>query len=83
MIMLAPAYQFYTTSMNMGLLTQQGPVTANISQCFMTKHCKKIEERDTLLFTILLNTKKQISYKIFFVFLLPRCDLRSLLVLGL
>jgi len=29
--------------------------TANISQCFMAKHCKK---RDTLLFTIILFNKK-------------------------
>jgi len=32
-------------------------ITASISQCFMTKHCKKIEERDTLLFKILFNEK--------------------------
>jgi len=31
--------------------------TASISQCFMTKHYKNIEERDTLLFTILFNKK--------------------------
>jgi len=31
--------------------------TASISQCFMTKHCKKIEERDTLFFIILCNKK--------------------------
>jgi len=32
-------------------------LTASISSCFMTKHCKKIEERDTLLFTILFDKK--------------------------
>jgi len=34
-----------------------GADTARISQCFMTKHYKNIEERDTLLFTIFLNKK--------------------------
>jgi len=43
--------------------------TASISQCFMTKHCKKIEERDTLLFTILLNKKDQYHTEFVFVFL--------------
>jgi len=33
------------------------PDTASISPCFMTKHCKKIKERDTLLFTILFDKK--------------------------
>jgi len=33
------------------------PYTASISQCFMIKHYKNIEERDTLLFTILFNKK--------------------------
>jgi len=37
--------------------TPANPYTASISQCFMTKHCKRIEERDTLLFTILSNKK--------------------------
>jgi len=32
-------------------------ITASISQCFMTRHYKNIEERDTLLFTILFNKK--------------------------
>jgi len=35
----------------------RGNITASISQCFMTKHYKNIEERDTLLFTILFNKK--------------------------
>jgi len=57
--------------------------TASISQCFMTKHCKKIKERDTLLFTILFNKKKQILYSITFVIFVWRHDLRSFLMLGL
>jgi len=43
--------------------------TASISQCFMTKHCKKIEERDTLLFTILFNKKNKYYTALFLSFL--------------
>jgi len=44
---------------------------------------KKIEERDTLLFIISLNKKDKYHTKYFFVFLFPRHDLRSFLMLGL
>jgi len=43
--------------------------TASISQCFMTKHCKNIEERDTLLFTILFNKKDKYHTALFLSFL--------------
>jgi len=43
--------------------------TASISQCFMKKHCKKIEERDTLLFTILFNKKDKYYTALFLSFL--------------
>jgi len=43
-------------SLEMGLME----ITASISEYFTTKHCKKIEERDTFLFTILFNQKKNI-----------------------
>jgi len=43
--------------------------TASISQCFMTKHCKKIEERDTLLFTNLFNKKNEYYTALFLLFL--------------
>ena len=39
--------------------------TASISECFMTKHCTKIEERDTLLFTILFNQKNKYHTALF------------------
>ena len=55
--------------------------TASISQCFMTKHCKKIEERDTLLFPILFNKRKQRLYTILFVIFVPRHDLRPFHIL--
>ena len=45
------------------------PHTARISQCFMTKHCKKIEERDTLLFTIFFNKKDKYHTALFLSFL--------------
>jgi len=57
--------------------------TASISQCFMTKHCKKIEERDTLLFTILFNKKDKYHTSSFLSFFLSRHDLRSFIMLGL
>jgi len=41
----------------------------SISQCFMTKNCKKIEERDTLLFTILFNKKDKYHTALFLSFL--------------
>jgi len=43
--------------------------TASIFQCFMTKHCEKIEERDTLLFTILFNKKDKYHTALFLSFL--------------
>ena len=43
--------------------------TASISQHFMTKHCKKIEEKDTLLFTILFNKKDKYHSALFLSFL--------------
>ena len=57
--------------------------TANISQCFMTKHCKKIEERDTLLFTNLFNKKDKYHTASFFSFFVSRHGLRSFLMLGI
>jgi len=52
-------------------------LTASISQCFMIKHCKKIEERDTLLFTILFNKKDKYHTASFLSFFVSRHDLRS------
>ena len=49
----------------------------------MTKHCKKIEERDTLLFTILFNKKDKYHTASFFSFFVSRHDLRSFLMLGI
>ena len=43
--------------------------TASISQCFMTKHCKKIEVRGTLLFKILFNKKAKYHTALFLSFL--------------
>jgi len=56
--------------------------TASISQCFMTKHCKK-EERDSLLFIILFNKKDKYHTSSFLSFFLSRHDLRSFIMLGL
>ena len=50
-------------------LINSGLFTASISQCFMTKHCKKIEERDTLLFIILFNKKDKYHTALFLSFL--------------
>jgi len=49
-------------------ITGGASITASISQCFMTKHCEKIEERDTLLFTILLNKKDKYHTESFLSF---------------
>jgi len=49
--------QSYVVSVWLPKIWPKKPVTASISQCFMTKHYKNIEERDTLLFTILFNKK--------------------------
>jgi len=48
--------------------TESRAYTASISQYFMTKHFYKIEERDTLLFTILLNKKYQYHTESFLSF---------------
>ena len=63
--------------------TRSLPITASISQCFMTKHCKKIEERDTLLFTILFNKKDKYHTASLLSFLVSKHDLRSFLMLGI
>jgi len=52
-------------------------------QYFMTKHCKKIEERDTLLFTILFNKKDKYHTASFSSFFVSKHDLRSFIMLGL
>jgi len=59
----------------------QSTHTASIFQCFMTKHYKKIEERDTLLFTIMLNKKDKYHTALFLSFFELRHDLRSFLML--
>jgi len=57
--------------------------TASISQCFMTKHFFLNRRKRYSLIYNFIKQKRPISYRIFFVFLFPRHDLRSFLMLGL